>query len=460
MLCAKVLWAAVVLTLLLTFLGAAWLAPFLWFAFGGRLIQDAEFRVLVMLNILIWWGWSQTLTWIDLQALRKNRRALPTRDYAVEIPAGTHPWASQLAENIAERFGHLRDGLEVCFSFVPGVEFQRSAIPSRAKWRMVVGISAVAFLSAEELDALLLSSALARFHPAARLHFFFSGMLRRAERANSALPPDSGFFSFTRQLIECLISVLRSFPVELENWAARIVDCEFGAGRTREAFSKAANAGLFQTKYIPFYHQTAVKRGLMPPFAEGMSRLYGKSQGGNSSPAFLQIPGLWVYERRLLEGCLGRDCVSQLSLISWDDLHQTFGLSSWRENAAELRTILDGFTVGDIPELVREWRSVLRRWLVRTQRAPAVTPDQQREIFLFMLGTALGGVLLEAGWQVGSQFGQEISLIKNERSFTPLRLVKELGSGTVSSAAYERACLEAEIAGLTLGAPKSDSVRN
>ena len=46
------------------------------------------------------------------------------------------------------------------------------------------------------------------------------------------------------------------------------------------------------------------------------------------------------------------------------------------------------------------------------QRAPTVTPDRQRELFLFLLGAALGAVLLQAGWRVASDFGDELSLVK------------------------------------------------
>jgi hypothetical protein len=229
----------------------------------------------------------------------------------------------------------------------------------------------------------------------------------------------------------------------------------FREGTVRSAFAKSRTAGLFQGSYLKFYEVSAVNRGFMPPYTEGMWRLYGKTfEAAHAGMSFRSIPGLWVHERRLLEGCLGKDRVGQLQPANWDDLHQSVR-PSWDETAAELRTILGDCRVADLPKLVREWRSLLRRWLLQKQLAPVVTPDRQRELFLSLLGAALGAVLLDAGWQIASSFGEEISLAKGSRTLNPFGLVKGLSAGTLSLTQYDSECTQAGITDLWLGAPAS-----
>jgi len=224
----------------------------------------------------------------------------------------------------------------------------------------------------------------------------------------------------------------------------------------RTALLKSRTAALLQGSYLNFYDSVAVKRGLMPPFVEGMWRLYGKTLGARQDAAFKSFAGLWVYERRLLEACLGHDCVNQLRPAHWNDVHQEVG-PCWSQSAAEIRAVLGDSRVADIPRLVSEWRNLLRQWLRAKQRAPAVTPDRQRELFQFLLGAALGAVLLQAGWEVASDFGEELSLVKETRSLTPFRLITELSSGKLSSNQYHQQCAAAGIADLCLGTVSAQS---
>jgi hypothetical protein len=323
-------------------------------------------------------------------------------------------------------------------------------------WRLSIGLSTIAFLSKAELSALLITSGFCRCCWASRPHFLLICLLRKAERAKSALPPHPGFFSFARCLIELTVRILEPFPAQLEEWSVNLAGRTFGESTVRSALLKSRTAGLLQGSYLNFYESSAVKRGLMPPYVEGMWRVYGRTFEGTQQANFKSLAGLWVYERRLLEGCLGRERVSQLRPTSWDELHEDFGCS-WSQSAAELRTVLGDSRVADIPQLVCEWRKLLRSWLVHKQRAPVVTPDRQRELFLFLLGAAFGAVLLQAGWQVASGFGEEVNLVKDSKAVSPFRLISELSSGRLSSAQYEQACSDAGISDLWLGAPRENS---
>lgn len=454
-LAVAVLKAVALLLALVTGVSAAWLVPFFWLAFAPRLVTDPGFRLVLFLNILLFWTWAQVVTFNDVRAIRSRKRLSPLPGWFVEIPRSTQLWASNLIDVVESRFVRLRWRLRLYLSFVPGIEYRPDPGGPAGTWRMAIGLSTVAFLSMEELTALLVASGLCRLSWMGQPHYFLIGLLRKAERRKSALPPHPGFFSFARCLTEGLVAALQPLPAQLEKWTVHVAGTMFTEGTVRTAFAKSRTAGLLQANYLHFFETSAVNRGLLPPYAEGMWRLYGKTlQGIQAQPAFRTIPGLWVYERRLLESCLGRDRMSELRPANWDDLRENIR-PSWDETAAELRTVLDACRVADLPKLVCQWRSLLRRWLLQKQRAPVVTPDRQREVFLFLLGAALGAVLLQAGWQIASCFGEEISLVKDSRTLNPFRLVSALGAGTLSSAQYHQECAEAGIADLWLNAPAS-----
>lgn len=449
--------AAVLLLGLFTALAALWMAPFLWLAFGRRVVHDPGFRSILFLNILVFWMWAQAVTLGDIKAIASARKTYPLSNWFVEVPRATQLWASGLLDVVESQFVRLRWRLKLFLSLVPGLEYSPEPQSIDRSWRLTVGLSSIAFLSTEELSALAITSALCRFRLVSRPSFFLIGLLRNAERAKSALPPHPGFFSFTRCLLEGTAKILRPLPPQLEAWSIRLAGRTFGEKLVRSALVKSRTAGLLQADYVTFYENSAVKRGLMPPYVEGLWCLYGKAFGIGDDATFKNLSGLWVYERRLLEGFLGRDRVSQLRPTDWDDLHQGVG-SSWGESAAEFRLVLGSSRIADLPNLVCEWRSLLRRWLIRKGRVPVVTPDRQWELFTFLLGAALGAVLLQAGWRLASKFGEEVTLAKDSRNLHPFRLISELSSGRLSSAQYDRECIDADIGNLQLGEPAEQLV--
>src|SRR5690349_20824926 len=127
------------------------------------------------------------------------------------------------------------------------------------------------------------------------------------------------------------------------------------------------------------------------------------------------------------------------------------GVANWRENAAELRRVLLGSKVADIPQLVAEWRAILKKWLISTRRVPAATPDHQRQSLIAILVSVFAVVLLDAGWRVDSTLGEKARLVKEANSLKPFRLIHELGSATVSSAQFGEFARNLGIADLPLG---------
>ncbi|MBV8867059.1 MAG: hypothetical protein JO210_16805 [Acidobacteriaceae bacterium] len=449
--------AFALLGLMILGLSALWLCPWIWLVAGGRLAiaKDPLFKFLIFANLLLYWMWSNALVIKDIQALRSKPRVLPSPLWYVEIPASRQPWASELVEFVESKFSeHLRGRLQVCLSLVPGVEYQTVPGSPGKKWRIAVGFSTLAVLSTDEIKALALQHGISRFRPITRAHRWLTDLLERAEWWKSALLPHPGFFSFTRCSVEWLVDILKPFPSELARLSLNAAGGEFPVAVIRRAAEKVMKAGRLQGTYAKLYDEIN-KRGMMPPYTEGIFRLCRSIDLEVSQPAFRRIDGLWAYERQFLGNCFGPSYARHIQLVNWDDLKEEIAFN-WREKAAEMRPLLGGSRVADIPQLVSGWRATLKAWLLFRRVAPNITPDLQRQFVISMLAAVFAVVLLDAGWRVGSTFGEEVSLVNDKSRVQPFRLLKELGTGALSAAQFNEDCRKIGAADLLLG-PTEDS---
>jgi len=444
--------ALLLLTLTISGLLFLWLSPWIWWAAAGRLAVDPPFRLVVFANFAIYWVWSQCVVIKDIRAIRSRRKVLPNPHWSAEVPSNRQLWAAELMEFVELKVSkRLHGRLQVFLSIVPGVAYQKARSSMGPGWRLSVGFSTLAVLSMDELKAMALLNGVPFFRPVTRAHLWFSTLLRNIEFCKSALPPHTGFFSFTFWSFELLIKILRRFPDELGSWSLNVAATEFPIATIRCAAEKIAKAGSVYGMYVKLYHSIS-ERGMMPPYTEGISRFCRSLHIEiPDKPAFAAIEGLWIYERQLLQNCFGPDHVRHLRLVGWDDLKEEIGVPIWRETVVQIRPVLSGSKVADIPQLIIEWRAVLKRWLILNRKAPAVTPDRQREFLISMLSRVFAVVLLDAGWRVDSTLGEEFRLVKDSSSLKPLHLVREVGKGAVSAAQFDESVRLVGVADLPLG---------
>jgi hypothetical protein len=443
--------ACALIALLIAVLSLLWLAPWLWLAWGEHFVGNQVMRILLFINFLQFWCWINFASVKDFLAIQKKGRVRPNPRWSVEVPDSRQLWAAELIEFVASKVSaRLRGRLRVRFSFLPGVHYQKARRLFGRKWQISVGFSTLAVLKTEEVYALALERGLAQFRPVTRVHVWFAEFLPRVTFWKAALPPDSGIFSLTRWLVESLVAILRPFPKQLEAWSF-LAASQFAPPLTiRAAKEIEARAGFLQGMYANFYCSIN-KRGMMPPYTEGIAR-FCRMTGAMASPfAFEEIEGLWVYERQFLENTYGRALISQLRLVNWDDLRGEVDVASWRADAAHIRPTLDGLRVADIPKIIDDWRVMFKRWMTAAHKAPTVTPDRQRAVFVRLLAAVFAEVLFDSGWGIASRFGEEVCLERKTESLRPFRLVHEVASGGVSGSEFLETCRRSGVADLLLG---------
>ena len=446
--------AFVLATLVIVGLSALWLCPFIWLIAGWHL--PAIFKYLVFLNLLNFWVMTNMASMGDVRALRAARKPAPDATWSIDIPASRQPWVAELIAFIESKIsGRLRGRFQMRLSFVPGVSVARTPGSFGRKWRITVGISDMAVLSAEEIKALVLYETILRFRPPTPAHALFAFCSRRVARWKSALPPHPGLFTFPRCGIEWLTKILRPFPQELEKWSLYRASREVPLKNILLAVKKTRRTAKLQGTYLDLY-KSILNRALMPPYMEGMALFCRLPMTEHSRPAFKELEGVWVYERQLLESLLGREVVRQFQLIAWEDVNGEVGVAGWREAADQFRPFLPGYRIADIPALIDDWRPLMLKWCIRNQKAPVVTPDKQRESLIMLVAATFIVVLIETGWRISSALGDDVQMVRETSTLKPFRLVSGYSVGRLTADQFVEACREAQVADVPLASNEAE----
>lgn len=441
---------ALLLVMILT-LSALWLSPWIWLWESQHLTKYPILILLISLNLFIFWIPANVVAIREIKYVRSKQNILLDQHSSVEIPADRQRWASELIEFIESKLSKdLRARLQVCLGFAPRMECRRAPRSSGHKWRITIGFSTIAVLSADEIKALALQRAVSRICPVTQAHVWLTDLYNRAAWWKFALPPHPGYFSFPRCFIEWLVKILEPIPGQLESSGLNVASRDLPVDMLRNSAEKEKVAGILLERYIEAYH-SKTERGVMPPYTEGFFRFCRTAGLALPTPVFTEIEGLWVYERQFLERCFGSDYVRNLRIVSWDDLQAQVDVPAWRAMAAQIRPVLSGFRVADIPQLVTDWRSVQKKWLRSIQKVPVVTPDLQHRFLMALLAVVFAVVLLDAGWQPDSTSSETVSLVSGTASLYPLRLVGDLVAKKISSVQFTEICRNLGVADLPLG---------
>lgn len=446
--------AYLLLACLLLWLAFLWLFPWLFLVFGSRFVHDAAFRGVLFLNLLLWWIWVLVLSFKDLKAIRSKKLTKTRPEWFPQFPEISSPWLTDLLEASGPRFAKQLNGrVQARLSVLDGVHYEQVGSRDGRPWCLLIGFSAVAVLSTEELKALHLVSCYRRFHTATWCHRGLNRLSQSVCRWQSLLPPHFGVFSFPRFGVERFAKILRPVASELESWCMEMAGYNSPASIVQRAVTRSRQAAILQGKYFAFYKDLVIQENVTPPFIEGLWRMWRQFDSEALTPVYTQMEGLWVLERRLVEACFGADKVRQCSVADWNDLQIQMVIRRSKVASSEMRPILCGSRLIDLPELLTDWRGILKRWCLRNRLAPTVTPDKQREVVLTKLADVLIAVLMEAGWNLGLTGSGEFVLTKAGGSLYPLQMLRSLESGSITAAQYKELCRERGIAELPWGGP-------
>jgi hypothetical protein len=418
---------------------ACWLSPVAWLIITRNLPSYALlFRLNVFLLLMLVWVATTTSGIRAIRAIHR-KSATRSRKWTDEVKQDRQAAIAELIRCVRSCGVSLPRGrLEVCLAFPSGVGWQRTGPFGARGSRLLLSLQGIAVLSRDELCALAVQRAFQVFEPPSPLHPWLERSYHRVRRWRSALPVDSGFPSLVHKLVEWLAAILKPIPPQLGAWSQTRAKEIVSAETLLAANEKLALASASSPVYLNLYVQ-ALGSGDQPPFAQGLHQLLTKTSSVVSDdPFYAQLRDLWVHEQRFARALKGPGGSQNLRMASWDDLQAQLSPQHWKDQAAELRPHLSGQRVSDIPELIRDWRSLTRRFVGR--RTSNVTPDVLRKSMIERLGAAFAVVLLEAGWEPISDFGRESTFRRAGQELKPFQLLRDVGAGRVTAEEFAVYC--------------------
>ena len=181
---------------------------------------------------------------------------------------------------------------------------------------------------------------------------------------------------------------------------------------------------------------------------ERIGKMNPASQSGaEQRPALELLDGLPALERRLLAMMAPKMKVESLKPIDWDSAARSVWLPIWRKHVKEHAKLLQGQTVGALPEVLRDLSQIGTQ--IPDPPGTLLTREQRLERAFNLAWMALGVRLEESGWEIQMQPGQ-FFFMKGEERFTPPDALAALRQGKTSTEEWQKWCERSGLGGVTL----------
>jgi hypothetical protein len=136
-----------------------------------------------------------------------------------------------------------------------------------------------------------------------------------------------------------------------------------------------------------------------------------------------------------------------LKRVTWEERGPSVLIPSWSAFVSEYSSLLEGFTIGNLPESLGRVPQIAPR--IRDRKGMLLTAPQRVERARQLLSTAVALALIGNGWKLHSRPG-EFHLEKNTDQLNPYQLIAELSNGTISNDSWITKCKELGIDSIPL----------
>ena len=136
-----------------------------------------------------------------------------------------------------------------------------------------------------------------------------------------------------------------------------------------------------------------------------------------------------------------------LKRVSWDEQGTTILIPSWTSFVGEYARLLQGITVGTLPEMLERVPETASQ--IRDPKGMLLTPAQRIDRARSFLGTALALALVNGGWKVHTSPG-EFYLDRNGEQLNPHKVIVQLSDGAISKEEWGTKCKALGIEDLSL----------
>ena len=196
-----------------------------------------------------------------------------------------------------------------------------------------------------------------------------------------------------------------------------------------------------------------------PPAAERVAALERIKQKPRENPrdataVMLKEPERHI--RALMDYMYGKDNVSKLKPIKWDEVGSKVYATMWTGMVEEHAKVLGTLTADQIPS-DKKWFMKKGAEVASLHNRMDVGAEDHIEYAKHVLLCAVGAALVTQGWTIETAPGRPLNVVKDGNHFEPHVAIGKLGDGTMNIDEWKATCQSLGISGVLLTAAAADS---
>jgi heat shock protein HtpX len=187
-----------------------------------------------------------------------------------------------------------------------------------------------------------------------------------------------------------------------------------------------------------------------PPLRDRVAaaqKLATSSHEIDTRPATELLDNIDDEEVRFLQAANPELIQKSLKRVTWEEQGPSVLIPTWSAFVSEYSSLLEGFTVGNLPESLGKLPQVAPQ--LRDPEGMLLTPEQRKGRARYLLSTAFALALVHNGWKLHSRPG-EFHLDRGDEQLDPYKLMTQLSDGAISKEAWLTRCQALGIEDLAL----------
>jgi len=189
-----------------------------------------------------------------------------------------------------------------------------------------------------------------------------------------------------------------------------------------------------------------------PPHAERVAALQRIKQKPQENPRDAKAVMLKEPERHiraLMEHMYGREQVTKLKPIKWEEVGATVYAALWHDLTVEHTRWLGTLSADQIPADKKWWLKKGAELASQHNRQDAGS-EEHIDYATHVLLCAIGNALVRDGWSIETAPGRPLSVVKDGRQFEPHVPIGKLADGSMNVDEWKATCERLGLAGLLL----------
>jgi Zn-dependent protease with chaperone function len=158
--------------------------------------------------------------------------------------------------------------------------------------------------------------------------------------------------------------------------------------------------------------------------------------------------------RALFEHIYGKEKVSALKSIKWEEVGAKVYTVMWQEMVEEHREWLGTLTADQIPSSA-QWFRDKGAQLANQHNRPDATEADHIQYAKHMLLCAVGAGMIRQGWTLDTSPGRPLSVARGDHRFEPHVAIGRLADACMTAAEWKATCESYGLTGMVLAAPSS-----